>query len=141
MAGHFPDKPEVVLDDALAVKAAILSLGGLPKAKIAKELSISTSRLDTLIKRPEFINTLRKLEAEAFGAARVKIRVGVAKLADKILKVLEQHLDDGNLKAVMPTLKVLKLLDDSPEQADTSITVILPTSNRPINVTPKKDSV
>lgn len=136
---YFPEKGSKVLEDALGVKIATMLLAGSTRTAIAKTLKISVPRVNTLMNTQECIDTIRKLEQEGLSVARSKIRLGVAQIADKVLKVINQHLDEGNLQAIAPALKILGISEEQPEVQDTNIVVMLPGSqdSKIINVTEK----
>lgn len=138
--GHFPEHGTDVVEDALATKVAILLVTGKNISQISKELGISRDRIRTLMDSDECIRGVRKLEEEGLRAAKVMIRLGVSKIAKKVLDVIEHHLDNNNLQAVAPALKILGFTENDAPQADQSITVILPKldSNGSINITPNK---
>lgn len=124
---YFPDDGEDVLVQALQVKIATLAFAGMTKAAMAKEMKISTRRVNTLLQDEETMRQIRKLRDECVETAKVIIKKGAANLAKQVVAVIEHHLDNNNLNAVPHALKILDFgVEEQAKETGTSITVVMP---------------
>lgn len=139
---HFPKSGEQVVEEAISAKVAILAVGGRKVTQIAKELDISPNRVKRILGSDDCIAHMQSIEREALSAAKSRIKVGTAELADLILDAIKTNLRDGNIQAVMPALKILGLAenDNAPAQ-DNKLIVVMPGAEDPrtINVTPRNE--
>ncbi len=117
----------LALHDAFIMKRIIsLFLMGLSRKLIAKELSVSESRIAELTHSPEFLEQLKN-ESDYFASlGKDQWRSAIVSLIPQAIKVLKQHLKDGNLEAVKIVMKAVGGEKDMSTQIDSNITVILP---------------
>lgn len=138
---HFPADGEDVREEAVEVKVATMAVLGSTTAQIGKELGMHSSKVKRLMQTDKCVSTMRKLRDESIERAKAELCTGTAKLAKKILKVIEEALDDGNLKAVAPALKILGFGEEEQAQNASQYTIIMPGAanpDQPVDVTPKK---
>lgn len=119
--------------DAVAAKAAVLTISGVGIHKqvqlLSEEFGYQFTR--TQIKRLEvkdtYIKTLEESKKNIIKKAVAELRQGVSGLVPKIIKAIEVALDEGNIAAITPALKVLGIENLEPDQKQSqNITVVLP---------------
>lgn len=138
----------VTITEMLIRRVALLTVGGANITQIAQELSIDRSVVRKILNKDECKSIVEEIEREGMATAKAIIRSQTSQLATKIIKVINDHLDNGNLEAVKVGLKILGFNEqEQVKQNDTSITVVLPGSAVPpkevkadiVNVEPERE--
>lgn len=126
-----PATPELAENLMLQKQIATLVTAGMPLTEVCKTLKISRKRLNALCKDPgyrQFVDA--QLDSE-IGPLLVRAKTRMSRLVDKAVDAVERALTSGQtadeLKAAGIILKAAGLEQQEEKQADTSITVILPT--------------
>lgn len=140
---HFPKDGEDVAERSLAVKVAIMATNGANRHAISKELQISDKKVRSILSSDECIAAMQQLTNEALAAAKSRIRIETAKFTDKILKVIDHHLEKNNLNAVYHALNILGMLNKEEQtvKADNKIVVVMPGAQNPLQEDNKPDIV
>jgi hypothetical protein len=123
------------------IEVATLMLSGLSRHKIGEELGLNWRQVQKIMDSPECKRALRELQDAAMESARAVVVGRISKLADKVVDVIESHLEKNNLNAVPIAVKLMGLDEVKPAEAakDTSITIVMPTAKQPVDITPKGD--
>lgn len=110
------------------LEVAVLAIAGMPQTGIAKKLSISRSKVQTIQRKPEYKALFDDMVNETVGTAKGVIKHETAKLASEVMRVLITQLrDKDNLEAVKIALKVLGVDQlEEQEKGGTSINLVLP---------------
>lgn len=112
-------------------KVAALAAEGCGQQAIAKALSddlevvVTWRDVKKALEHPKYKEIVAQMSGDIVYKARSKLKAATAKLVDKVVHVLEQHLDDGNLNAVPHALKILGIEAEEKAQP-ASLTVVLP---------------
>ena len=112
--GGLQEKLEITPE--IAKMVAGLHLDGQNTNEIIKAVKLSYPSVRRIMASPEFTAEIKAV-----------VRNRVARLADKMVSVLEAQLAEGNLDAVKVGFKVLSVLDPEPEaRGESVVNVILP---------------
>ena len=121
------DKPSVIVDQVLTKKAALLVLSGKDSVlALSKELGLSRWATKKMVDSQEFKDLITTLSETELLPLIQEMRKNVANLGKKAIKVLELHLNEGNLEAVKIVFKSMGLAETEMKQSDTNLTVVLP---------------
>jgi hypothetical protein len=117
--GGAREKIEVTTELAKEVAQAIID--GETLNSVIKAVNLSAPTVKKIMRSPEFTEQIKGI-----------VRNRVARLADKMVAVLEQQLNEGSLDAVKVGFKVLSVLDPEPVQTGSqTLTVVLPGASQP----------
>lgn len=120
-------REKLVIDELLTRQVASLLASGANNTQIANELQISATMVRKISAMPETKAMLKEVGESALAGAKALIRQRTAKLAEKIVDVIEAQLAEGNLDAVKIGLKVLGFSDqEQVVQGAQNLTVVLP---------------
>lgn len=131
-------RPQIVNDLVLAKEVAALYITGATNAEIAKgmkERGVTLSRYDIndITESDAFRQIIMEYSEKAMGPAIAKAKARMSRLLDKAVKVIERVLDEGDdanaLKAASMVFKSAGLEEQSVDNQDTNITVVLPGSD------------
>lgn len=137
---HFPQSADQVLDRAIAIKVATCLVGGMGYREIARELSISESRVRTVMKSELCISEMRQIANHEKDIAKATVASKARERIKKCFEVIDARLKKGDLKAVALTLRASGVFDEiETANNDTSLVVVMPGASVPsaIDVTPK----
>lgn len=132
--------------EQVAARAAVLEMSGVGQNKQVQILSeefqfnFTRTQIERLRAKDTYLSVVEEYKKNVVKRAVSDLKSGVSGLVPKIIKALEVALDEGNLQAVMPALKVLGIENQEPTQQAQNLTVVLPGSRpqeKEVNV--KKD--
>lgn len=117
----------VVIDEVVTKQVAALVLTGATTREVAEQLGLGISQVRKIQNSTKFKEVLSAVGDAAVMEAKQAIRAETSRMARKIIKVINEQLDEGNLEAVKIGLKVLGLDQvEEKQQGDTNISVVLP---------------
>lgn len=132
---------EKVAEEAFTKQIAALAAAGTKPSEIGKQLNLKPKEVKDILNSEECKKYMIQIGQEAVGAAKETIRARTAAMATKFLDALEKNLEKGNVQAFGTYLKIMGFGENGPEQADTNITVMFPSSPEPKDVTPKPETI
>lgn len=138
------DIREVPLEQ-VAAKLAVLEMQGVGENKQVTVLTeefeypFTRTQLNRLRIKDTYLNVIEDYKKNVVKKAVSDLKGGVSSLVPKIIKALEVALDEGNLQAVMPALKILGVESQEPTQQAQNLTVVLPGRQQERAVNDKKD--
>lgn len=118
--------------EPFAAKVAALAVTGLGYAKIAEVLTQEMGVTVTWrnVKRAQessyYKSAMAQLSEGVVAAARTQFRQEAAVLVPLAVKVIKQHLEDGNLNAVPAVMKIVGVETQEKVDNNTQIVVQLP---------------
>jgi CRISPR/Cas system CSM-associated protein Csm2 small subunit len=114
-------------EDLLIQQIAALAIAGTTSILgVSKALNISRHQVRRFMADPRYREILDEVAEKELVPAITSMRNKIAKLGDKAIRVLEQHLDEGNLDAAKMVFKAMGLEAQEERQMDTTIQVIMP---------------
>jgi hypothetical protein len=133
MANIIPVDTRTLPHDLIAASYARMKMNGVGLQKATDMLSdefgyvLKRTYVERLETRNTFIEICETFRKNVVKKAVADLKNDVSKFAPKIAKVIENALDEGDLKAITPALKILGIDVQEPEtKQNTSITVLLP---------------
>lgn len=117
-----------VINELLIRQVASLVILHKTQFEISKEANLSLKRVREVLLMPETRAMIKEAGDGAIEAAKATVRLKVAKLADLVVEVLTEKLEqERSLEAVKVTLPLLGLKEQEPATSgNTSLTVVLP---------------
>lgn len=120
----------------LIKQVAVLAVSGGNSKEIGAKLSIDVSKVRKIMQDPEYQAVVKKLGDDALATARQTVRVGMAKMAREVIRVIEHKLRKNDINAVKAALQVMGLTHPQEEEqkGDTTINVVLPGQKQEVEV-------
>ena len=126
--------PKQVTPDMMGQAASMLVMGKTI-TEVSKELQVSFYQAKKIANLPETKGMIEEIKRTTLATIKEEIKVRTAQLADKVMRVIEQQLEEGNLDAVKVSLKILGFQDAEPPQSGTqNLTVVMPPG---VNIVPE----
>lgn len=130
-----------IVEESLIKQVAAYRAAGMSLREVGKLLNMTHQRIHDITNKEECKAIVRRIGEEAVLSAVTKVKSEVAELSPLLVATLRKHLENGNLQAVAPTLKILGFdaKEAVKETPDSTVIIQLPSMpNEPINVTPKR---
>lgn len=119
--------------DRVAARLAILQKQGVGLNRIIEILTeefnykFTRGQLKKLEYKETYLRTIEEYQKRIVKQAVSELKFSTSRLVPKVVKALEDALEDGNINAIPSALKILGVESLEPEQKQAqSITVVLP---------------
>ncbi len=120
-------REKVVVDELMTRQVASLLATGATSVKIAQDLGVSRNVVARIAGMDSTRALVKEIGDSAIAGAKAEIRLATAGMVRKIMDVINQNLDEGNLDAVKVGLKILGFQDNEPvNQGAATLQVIMP---------------
>ncbi len=108
---------------------ALLELEGCTARQISERTGLTTYQVRKIQGSESYKATVQKFQKEVFDASIQKLRSKFSKMVDKVVSVVEHHLDENNLEAVKVFGKFIGVEKEEKATGDTNISLVLPGSS------------
>ena len=127
-----PRREKVIVDELLTRQIASMLASGSTAYVIAQELDLARTTVARIANSNATRALVKEIGESSVAAAKAQIRMETAGLVKKIMAVIHQQLDEGNLDAVKVGLKVLGFNDQEQIAPGVqTLNVIMPGADQP----------